>query len=341
MGERAEFLLQSRDSPTAINSEIWPSPPWSIYSVMISKQKWKLQGREVPPRGSKWEQRLRRTGSKGIGREKKRETVSFPFGYLPVYCLFVVSWVSHSEKAMATHSSTLAWKIPWAEEPGRLQSMGSQRVRHDWATSLLLFTFMHRRRKRQPSPVFLPGESQVQRSLVGCHLWGRTELDTTEATWQQQQQQNVSSGREFRLLVHCLFVVSWVSLWGENSGVISPGTDETFLPSWGPLLSAGVCLARCWASRLGTRGSVFTTKPHRQGQVWQAGDPSPGLSWWDSWPSGTVKWVLQASLWTWSPSFSLCPWLLLFKSKHAVFSRRYTILKCVAHHFLNYSFIEL
>ena len=73
---------------------------------------------------------------------------------------------------MAPHSSTLAWKIPWREEPGRLQSMGSLRVRHDWATSLSLFTFMHWRRKWQPTPVFLPGESQGQRSLVGCHLWG-------------------------------------------------------------------------------------------------------------------------------------------------------------------------
>ena len=45
---------------------------------------------------------------------------------------------------MATHSSTLAWKIPWAEEPRRLQSMGSLRVRHDWATSLSLFTFIKR-----------------------------------------------------------------------------------------------------------------------------------------------------------------------------------------------------
>ena len=42
------------------------------------------------------------------------------------------------EKAMAAHSSTLAWKIPWTEEPGRLQSMGSLRVGHDWATSLSL-----------------------------------------------------------------------------------------------------------------------------------------------------------------------------------------------------------
>ena len=65
-----------------------------------------------------------------------------------------------AEKAMATHSSTLAWKIPWMEEPGRLQSMGSLRVGHDWTTSLSFFTFMHWRRKWQHTPVFLPGESQ-------------------------------------------------------------------------------------------------------------------------------------------------------------------------------------
>ena len=86
------------------------------------------------------------------------------------------------EKAMATHSSTLAWKIPWTEEPGRLQSLWSWRIGHDWATSLSVFTFMHWRRKWQPTPVFLPGESQGWQSLVGCRLWGRTELDTTEAT---------------------------------------------------------------------------------------------------------------------------------------------------------------
>ena len=74
------------------------------------------------------------------------------------------------EKAMATHSSTLAWNIPWMEEPGRLQAMGLQRVGQDWATSLSLFTFMHWRRKWQPTPVFLPGESQGQRSLVGSSM---------------------------------------------------------------------------------------------------------------------------------------------------------------------------
>ena len=73
---------------------------------------------------------------------------------------------------MAPHSSTLAWKIPWTEEPGRLQSMGSRRVGHDWTTSLSIFTFLHWRRQWQPTPVFLPGESRGWGSLVGCHLWG-------------------------------------------------------------------------------------------------------------------------------------------------------------------------
>ena len=87
-----------------------------------------------------------------------------------------------SEKAVAPHSSTLAWKIPWTEEPGGLQSTGSQRIRHDSVTSFSLFTFMHWKRKWQPTLVFLPGESQGWGSLVGCCLWGRTELDTTEVT---------------------------------------------------------------------------------------------------------------------------------------------------------------
>ena len=96
---------------------------------------------------------------------------------------------------MAPHSSTLAWKIPWTEEPGRLRSMGSLGVRHDWATSPSLFTFMCWRRKWQPTPVFLPGESQRQQSLVGCRLWGLTESDTSEATWRQQQHRDNFTSR--------------------------------------------------------------------------------------------------------------------------------------------------
>ena len=78
-------------------------------------------------------------------------------------------------------SGTLAWTIPWMEEPGGLWSMGSLRVGHDWATSLSLLTFMHWRRKWQPTPGFSPGEPQGRGSLMGCRLWGRTASDTTEA----------------------------------------------------------------------------------------------------------------------------------------------------------------
>ena len=110
-----------------------------------------------------------------------------PFCLFHLCSYFLILWgelryYRGVEKAMAPHSSTLAWKIPWMEEPGRLQSMRSLRVRHDWVTSLSLFAFMHWRRKWQPTPVFLPGESQGWGSLVGCRLWGRTESDTTEAT---------------------------------------------------------------------------------------------------------------------------------------------------------------
>ena len=87
------------------------------------------------------------------------------------------------KKAMATHSSILAWKIPWTEEPGRLQFMGSRRVGHNWVTSLSFFQDTTGSipgsgrfpwsRKREPTPVFLPGKFHEQRSLTGHSLWGR------------------------------------------------------------------------------------------------------------------------------------------------------------------------
>ena len=82
-------------------------------------------------------------------------------------------WQLLLEKAMAPHSSALAWKIPRTEGLGRLRSMGSRRVGHGWTTSLSCFTFMHWRRQWQPTPVLLPGESQGRRGLVGCSPWGR------------------------------------------------------------------------------------------------------------------------------------------------------------------------
>ena len=78
---------------------------------------------------------------------------------------------------MTTHSSTLAWKIPWTEEPGRLQSMGPLRVGHDCVTSISLFIFMHWRRKWQPTPVFLPGESQRWEVWLAA-VYGVTQSQT-------------------------------------------------------------------------------------------------------------------------------------------------------------------
>ena len=67
-----------------------------------------------------------------------------PFLLFSAPSFFLFLWaVCAPEKAMAPHSSTLAWKIPWREEPGRLQSMGSLRVGYDWATSHSLFTFLY------------------------------------------------------------------------------------------------------------------------------------------------------------------------------------------------------
>ena len=83
---------------------------------------------------------------------------------------------------MAPHSSTLAWKIPWMEEPGRLQSMGSQRVGHDFTFT---FTFHIRALEKEMATQssVLAWTIQGRGSLVGCRLWGCTESDMNEATW--------------------------------------------------------------------------------------------------------------------------------------------------------------
>ena len=87
-------------------------------------------------------------------------------------------------------SSTVAWKIPWTEEPGRLQSMGSWRVWHNWATALSLFPFMHWKRKWQPTPVFLPGESR-DRGAWWAAIYGVTQ-GCTRLTWLSSSSSNIS-----------------------------------------------------------------------------------------------------------------------------------------------------
>ena len=84
------------------------------------------------------------------------------------------------EKAMAPHSSTLAWNIPWTAEPAAIHGVAKSQ------TQLSNFTFTFHfhalEKEMEPTPVLLPGESQGWLSLVGCCLWGRTESDTTEVT---------------------------------------------------------------------------------------------------------------------------------------------------------------
>ena len=153
-----------------------------------------------------------------------------------------ITLVKRPEKAMATHSSTLAWKIPWTEEPCGLQSMGSLRVRHNWATSLSLFTFMHWRRKWQPSPVFLPGESQGRGSLVGCRVWGCTESDTTKGL-SRSSCSSKETKREWTTEWFRLFEEHTHTLFGNNHGLWAflmaqtvenlPAMQETWVQSLG------------------------------------------------------------------------------------------------------------
>ena len=100
-----------------------------------------------------------------------------PFHFLPLgWCRL------HIGEGNGTPLQYSCLENPWTEESGGLRSIGSLQVGHNWVTSLSLFTFPHWRTKWQPTPVFLPGESQRRGSLVGFRLWGRTESDTTEAT---------------------------------------------------------------------------------------------------------------------------------------------------------------
>ena len=93
------------------------------------------------------------------------------FGYLWLAIILCILFITFGD-GNGTPLQYSCLENLWMEEPGRLWSMGPLRVGHHWATSLSLFSFMHWRRKWQPTPVFLPGESQGRGNLVGCCLWG-------------------------------------------------------------------------------------------------------------------------------------------------------------------------
>ena len=96
-------------------------------------------------------------------------------------CLLICCLGWSSEKAIATHSSTLDWKIPWAEEPGKLQSMGSL-CRTQLSDFTFTFPFHALEKEMATHSSVLAWRIPGTGSLVGCRLWGSTESDTTEAT---------------------------------------------------------------------------------------------------------------------------------------------------------------
>ena len=83
---------------------------------------------------------------------------------------------------MAPHSSTLAWKIPWTQEPGRLQSMALQRVGHLLSDFTFTFHFHALEKEMATHSSILDWRIPGMGEPGGLHLWGRTESDTTEAT---------------------------------------------------------------------------------------------------------------------------------------------------------------
>ena len=92
-----------------------------------------------------------------------------------------LGWEDPLEKEMATHSSILAWKIPLTEEPGRLQSMGSQRVGHDWVTSLHLHTCCYLKQPFKVSRLFILPMGKLRLRIVEYLAYtvnGRVEIWT-------------------------------------------------------------------------------------------------------------------------------------------------------------------
>ena len=145
----------------------------------------------------------------------------------------MVFYVQYPEKAMAPHSSTLAWKIPWTEEPGGLQSIGSWRVGHDWTTSLSFFTFMHWRRKWQPlqcSCLENPRDGGASWAAVYGVTQSRTRLKWLSS----------SSSRTGWLLDSFISTSTYISKWClriESQDCSADIHESTFPNSWGKNLT--------------------------------------------------------------------------------------------------------
>ena len=134
---------------------------------------------------------------------------------------------------MAPHSSTLAWKIPWMEKPGRLQSMGSRKVRHDWATSLSLFTFMHWRRKWQPIVNPLPTHC-LENPRGGGPWWAAVSGVAQSRTRLKRLSSSSSSSNSSK---SCYSADSnWMSYWPSEYSNLTLREAENFIHQVSPIV---------------------------------------------------------------------------------------------------------
>ena len=140
---------------------------------------------------------------------------------------------------MAPHSNTLAWKIPWTEEPGRLQSMRLLRAGHNWATSLSLFPFMHWRRKWQPTPVFLPRESQGQRSLSGLQSMGSHRVGHD---WSDLAAAAAAVNQSEKAMATHSSTHAWKILWAEEPGRLQSMGSLRVRHDWSDLAAAAAAV---------------------------------------------------------------------------------------------------
>ena len=158
---------------------------WKLNKILLITKK-KSQGKLENILNSSFSFKINMQQSQSIWdvtkADHRRKLITLNF-FVKKEALFVTATLGEGNGTLLQYSCL---ENPMDGGAGRLQSMGSWRVRHNWKTSLSLFIFtfhfLHWRRKWQPTPVFLHGESQELGRLVGCRLCGCTELDTTEAT---------------------------------------------------------------------------------------------------------------------------------------------------------------
>ena len=149
----------------------------AYHCVLIQRRQWHPTPVLLPGKSHGWRSLV---GCSPWGRWESNTTEQLPF-HFSLSCIGEGNGNPLRCSCLENPRDREAW---WAAVYGVAQS----RTRLKWlssssrVTSLSLFTFMQWRRKWQPTPVFLPGESQGRGSLMGCCLWGRTESDTTEAT---------------------------------------------------------------------------------------------------------------------------------------------------------------